>query len=155
MKKKNIALHNFLKVKYFFLVYFLQKPSHTPPLCSTEPGPNSQQALRHQLKKRWSEDVRDISKTETVSYHDSMDHPWCPRDRPWTKDSVGDVYEVLSISESGRDVSSSRQTFQITDKHVKIWFPLNMNCSKVHRLFDGYSLKIHSCSLRLYQVIIT
>ena len=33
----------------------------------------------------------------------------------------GDVFEVLSISEPGRDVSRSRQTFQITDEHVKIY----------------------------------
>ena len=92
---------------------------HTPPLRGTEPGPNSRQALSHQLKKRGSKDVRDISKTEIVSYHDSMDDPWCPSDRSWTNDSVGDIFEVLSISEPGRDVSRSRGTFQITNEHVK------------------------------------
>ena len=80
---------------------------------------NSRQALSHQLKKRGSQDVQDIFKTETVSYHDSMDDPWCPSDRSWTKDSVGDVFEVLSISEPGHNVSRRQQTFQITDKHVK------------------------------------
>ena len=69
------------------------------------------QALSHQLKKRGSQDVRDISKTETVSYHDSLDDPWCLRDRSWTKDSVGDVFEVLSISEPCCDGSQSRQIF--------------------------------------------
>ena len=131
--------------------------AHTPPLRGTDPGPNSLQALSHQLKKRGSQDPQDISKTETVSNHDSMDDPWCPSDRSWTKDSVGDVFKVLSISEPSRDVSRSRYTFQITDKHVKSWFPLNMNCYKVHQLFEheGYSLKIHSLSFRRYQAIIT
>ena len=96
-----------------------QSPQHSLPLRGTEPGPNSRLALSHQLKKRGSQDVRDISKTETGSYHDSMDDPWCPSDRSWTRDSVGDVFEVLSISEPGRDVSRSRRTFQITDEHVK------------------------------------
>ena len=91
---------------------------HSLPLRGTEPVPNSRLALSHQLKKRGSQDVRDISKTETGSYHDSMDDPWCPSDRSWTKDSVRDVFEVLSISEPGRDVSRSRRTFQITDEHV-------------------------------------
>ena len=81
-----------------------------------------------------------------MSYNDLMDDPWCPSDRSWTKDLVGDVFEVLSISEPRRDVSQSRRTFQITDEHVKSRFSLNMNCFKVHRLFEheGYSLKIHS-----------
>ena len=48
-----------------------------------------------------------------------MDDPWCPSDRSWTKDLVGDVFEVISILEPGSDVSQSRQTFQITDEHVK------------------------------------
>ena len=74
-------------------------PWHSIPLRGTEPCPNSRLALSHQLKKRWSQDVRNISKTETGSYHDSMDDPWCPSDRSWTKDWVGDVFEVLSISE--------------------------------------------------------
>ena len=91
---------------------------HSLPLRCTEPGPNSRLALSHQLKKRGSQDIRNISKTETGSYHDSMDDPWCPSDRSWTKDSVGDVFKVLSISETGRDVSRSQRTFQITDKHV-------------------------------------
>ena len=131
--------------------------NHSLPLRGTEPGPNSREALSHQLKKRGSQDVRDISKTEIVSYHDSMDDPWCPSDRSWTKDWVGDVFEVLSISEPGRDVSRSRRTFQITDEHVKSWFTLNMNCFKVHRLFEheGYSLKMHSWSFGRYQAIIT
>ena len=55
---------------------------------------------------------------ETGSYHDSMDDPWGPSDISWTKDSVGDVFEVLSISDPGRDVSRIRRTFQITDEHV-------------------------------------
>ena len=119
--------------------------------------PNSRQALSHQLKKRGSQDVRDICMTEKVSYHDTMDDPWCPSDRSWTKDSVGDVFEVISISEPGPDVSQSRQTFQITDNHVKTWFPLDMDCFKVHQLFEheGYSLKIHSWSFERYQAIIT
>ena len=131
--------------------------THSLPLRGTEPGLNSREALSHQLKKRGSQDVRDISKTEIVSYHDSMDDPWCPSDRSWTKDWVGDVFEVLSISEPGRDVSRSRRTFQITDEHVKSWFTLNMNCFKVHRLFEheGYSLKMHSWSFGRYQAIIT
>ena len=81
-----------------------------------------------------------------MSYNDLMDGPWCPSDRSWTKDSVDDIFEVLSISEPDRNVSQSRQIFQITDKHVKSLFPLNMNCFKVHRLFEheGYCLKIHS-----------
>ena len=113
---------------------------HTPPLRGTEPGPNSREALSHQLKKRGSQDVRDISKTEKVSYNDLMDDPWCPSDRSWTKDSMGDVFKVLSISEPSRNVSWSRQTFQITEEHVKSWFPLNMECFKVHQLFEheGY-----------------
>ena len=105
------------------------------------------------------QDVQNICKTEIVSYHDSMDDPWypTPSDRPWTKDSVGDVFEVLSISEPGRDVSWSRWTFQITDEHVKSCFTLNMNCFKVHQLFEheGYSLKMHSWSFGWYQAIIT
>ena len=80
---------------------------HTTPLRGTEPGPNSLEALSHQLKKKGSQDVPDISKTETVSYHDSMDDPWCPSDRLWTKDSVGDVFKVHSISEPSRNVSQS------------------------------------------------
>ena len=57
--------------------------------------------------------------TETVSYNDSKDDPWCPRDRSWTKDLGGDVFEFLSMSEPGRNVSQNLKTFQITDKHVK------------------------------------
>ena len=89
----------------------LQHVYHSPPLCGTEPGPNSRQALSHQLKKRGSQDVRDISKTETVSCHDSLDNSWCLRDKSWTKDSVVDVFEVLSISEPCCDGSQSQQTF--------------------------------------------
>ena len=81
--------------------------------------PSSWQALSHQLKKRGSQDVRGIWKTEKVSYHDFMDDLWCSRDRSWTKDSVSDVFEALSISEPGRDVPQSQHTFQTTDKHVK------------------------------------
>ena len=92
---------------------------HAPPLRSTEPGQNSQQALNHQLKNRGSQDVRDIFKTETVSYHDYMDDPWCSSDGSQTTDSVGDVFKVLSIPEPGSDVSQSRRTFQITEEYVK------------------------------------
>ena len=87
---------------------FLRRWHHTPPLRGTEPGPNSRESLSHQLKKRGSQDVRDIYKTETMPYHDSIDDPWCPSDRSWTKESWGDVFEVLSISEPGRDVSQSQ-----------------------------------------------
>ena len=120
-------------------------PATHPSIRGTEHGPNSRQALSHQLKKRGSQDVPDISKTEMVPYHDSMDDPWCPSDRSLTKDSVSDVFKVLSISEPGRDVSQSQQIFQITDEHVKSLFPLNMNYFQVNQQFEheGYSLKIH------------
>ena len=55
------------------------------------------------MKKRASQDVPDILKTETVSYHDFMDDLWCPSDRSWTKDSVGDFFKGPSISEPGRN----------------------------------------------------
>ena len=71
-----------------------------------------------------------------MSYNDLMNDPWCPSDRSWTKDSVVDVFKVLSISEPGRNVSRSRQTFQITAKHVKSLFPLNMDTFKVQQLFN-------------------
>ena len=71
---------------------------------------------------------------EKVSLHDFRDDPWCPSDRSWTKDSVGDIFEVLSISETGRNVSLSRRTFQITEDHLKNWFPLDTDCFKVHYL---------------------
>ena len=128
--------------KSFFSVPSLLKKlkKYTLSLRDTLPGLNSRQALSHQLKKRELQDVRNISKTETVSYHDYMDDPWCPRDRSQTKDSVGDIFKVLSISEPVRNVS--RRTFQMNDKHVKSLFPLNINCFKVHRLFEheDYSL---------------
>ena len=97
--------------------------------------PNSRQALSHQLKKRGLQGVRDICKTEKVSYHDFMNNPWCPSDRSGTKYSVGDVFELLSISEPRCDVSQSLQTFQITEELVKSWFPLDMDFFKVHQLF--------------------
>ena len=70
---------------------------------------------------------------------------------------VGDFFEVLSISEPGRDVSRSRQTFQISDEHVKSWSPLDMDSFKVHQVFEHeeYSLKIHSWRCGQYQPIIT
>ena len=144
-------------VRWFSWCALLKTNLAQPSITRHWARPKQSEALSHQLKKRGSQDVRDISKTEIVSYHDSMDDPWCPSDRSWTKDWVGDVFEVLSISEPGRDVSRSRRTFQITDEHVKSWFTLNMNCFKVHRLFEheGYSLKMHSWSFGRYQAIIT
>ena len=50
-----------------YLFSTITAPLHTPPLRGTEPGPNSRQALSHQLKKRGSQDVRDIAKAETVT----------------------------------------------------------------------------------------
>ena len=131
-------IKNLNKIRFF--------KSLIPSLHGTEPGPNSRQALSHQLNKIGSQNVQDVSKTETVSHHDSMDDPWCSSDKSWTKDLVGDNFKVISISEPCRDVSQSRQTFQITDKHVKSWFPPDMNCFKVHRLLEheDYSLKVHS-----------
>ena len=128
----------------------------TPSITGHWARPNSRQGLGHQLKKRDSQDVRDISKEGTVSYHDSMDDPWCRSDWSWTNDSVGDVLEVFSISDPGHNVSWSRRTYQITDKYVRVWSPLDMNCFKVHGLFEheGYSLKIHSWSVGQYQATI-
>ena len=81
---------------------------------------------------------------ESVSYHDFMDDPWCPSERSWTKDSVGDVFEVLSISESCRNVTWSHQIFETTVKHVKSLFPLDMDCLQVTQIFgvEEYRLKI-------------
>ena len=68
-----------------------------------------------------------------------------------------DIFEVLSISEPCCDVTRSQRIFETTVEHVKSWFPLDMSCFKVHRLFESerYSLKIHSWSFGRYQAIIT
>ena len=81
-----------------------------------------------------------------MSYHDFMDDPWRPSERSWTKDSVGDVFEVLSISEPCRDVTQSVQIFETIVELVKSLFPLDMDCFKVNQIFgdEGYRLKIHS-----------
>ena len=80
------------------------------------------QAFSHQLKKRGLQDVQDKWMEESVSYHDWMDDRWSPSERSWTKDSVGDVFEVLSISESCRNVTRSQQIFEnfISSRFLKI-----------------------------------
>ena len=82
---------------------------------------------------------------------DFMDDLLHPSDRSWTKDLAGDVFEVLS--EPGRHVFWSLQTFQVTDKHVISSFPLDMDCFKVRQLFEheGNGLKIHSWTFGRYQ----
>ena len=94
--------------------------------------PNSRQAISHYLKERESQDVLDMLSKERVSYHDFMDEPWGPSERSWTKDSVGDVSEFLSISEPCRDVTRSQQVFETNVKPVKSLFPLDMDCFKVN-----------------------
>ena len=78
-------------------------------LRGTEHGQTVGKLSVNKLKKRRSQDVRDIFKTGKVSYHDFMDDPWCPSDRSWTKDSVGDVFEVLSFLEPCHNVSQIKK----------------------------------------------
>ena len=56
---------------------------------------------------------------------------------------MGDVYEVLSISEPCGDVIQSLQIFKTTVKHVKSLFPLDMDCVKVTQIIgdEDYGLK--------------
>ena len=95
-----------------FLIHPLPPKSVKCPMSKSHPSntrhwarSNSRYALSHQLKQRGSQDVQNICKTEKVSYNDFMDDPWCPSHRSWTKDSVGDVFKLLSISEPGRNVN--------------------------------------------------
>ena len=83
---------------------------------------------------------------ERVSDHDFMNDPWRLSERSWTKDSLGDVFEVLSISEPCRNVTQSQQIFETTVEHVNSLFPLDMDCFKVNQIFgdEVYRLKIHS-----------
>ena len=71
---------------------------------------------------------------ESVSYHDFMDAPCHPSERSWTKDSMANVFNVLSFSEPWCDVTQSRQIFETTVKHVKSLFPLDMDCLKVNQI---------------------
>ena len=72
-----------------------------------------------------------------------MDETWHPRERWWTRDSVGDILEITSISEPCRDVTWSQRIFETTIEHVKSQFPLDIDCFKVNKIFrdDGYRLK--------------
>ena len=73
---------------------------------------------------------------DSVSYHDFIDDPWCPSERSWTEDSVGNVFEVVSISEPCCDVTRSGPIFETTVKHVKSFFPpLDMESFKVTHIF--------------------
>ena len=72
--------------------------------------------------KRQLQDVQDMLTEQSVSYHEFMDEPWRPRERSWTKDCVGDVLEVLSLSEPCRDVTQSRQIFETAVEHEKVFF---------------------------------
>ena len=83
---------------------------------------------------------------ESVSYHDFMDDSWCPSERSWTNDYVGEVFEVCSISEPFRDVTQNRRIFETTVKHEKSSFSLDMGCFKVNQIFwdEGYRPKIYS-----------
>ena len=70
-----------------------------------------------------------------MSYHDFMDDAWCPSEISWTKDFVGDVFEVLSISEPCRDFTRGQHIFETTVKYVKSLFHLDMDCFKVTQIF--------------------
>ena len=120
-------MQNLWENKHYFLFFFFKLWPH-PSITRHWARPKQSASCQSPVEEKRVTGCPSISKTEIVSYHNSMDDPWCPSDSSWTKDSVGDVFEVLSISEPICDVSQSRQTFQITDKYVKSWFPLNMNC---------------------------
>ena len=122
--------------------------------------PNSRQAVSHQLKKRGSQDVRDILTKERVSDHDFMNDPWRPvRDHgpkiPWVMFLRFSLFQ--NPASACRDVTRSQRIFETTVEHVKSLFPRDMDCFKVNQIFgdEVYRLKIHSWRFGRYQTIIT
>ena len=90
--------------------------------------------------------MNEANKLLLLLHHDFMDDPWHPSERSLTKDSMGDVFEVPSISELCCDVTQSQRIFETAVKHVKSLFSPDMDCFKVNHIFGDkvYRLKIHS-----------
>ena len=67
--------------------------------------------------------------------------PQCS-EKACTKDTVGDTFEVLSISEPCRDVTRSRQILRTTVEHDKYLFPLDMDYSKVTQIYGDEDYRL-------------